>query len=208
MLILIHNLVHSWFMSSCSFDTVASSFLFQLYGSTCMAPYCRAMLKKEMVLMLLAVLYLILIMTDVMIPWRLWSSKNIFHLLLNTALQWDYHPPSSNTVEGTLSSSLVVPWDDGAVPTSLESTCVLTIPWCHPSLFTCTHRENTYPYPIHRFIPQRYNEVFLLQRYKSVYGQNKMLIYVYIPLLVKNENEFKMKHMPSQSAFLCFDDCI
>lgn len=91
MLILIHNLIHSWFMSSCSFDTVTSSFLFQLYGNTCMAPYCRGMLKKEMVSMLSAVLCLILIMMDVMIPWRLWSSKNIFHLLLNTALKWDYH---------------------------------------------------------------------------------------------------------------------
>ena len=95
MLNLIHNLTHSWFMSSCSFDTVASSFLFQLYGTTCMAPYCRGMLKKEMVSMLSAVLCSILIMTDVMIPWRFWSSKNIFHLLLNTALKWDYHPVES-----------------------------------------------------------------------------------------------------------------
>ena len=35
-----------------------------------------------------------------------------------------------------------------------------------------------------------------------------MLMYVYIPLLVKNENEFKMKHILSQSAFLWFDDYI
>ena len=71
-----------------------------------------------------------------------------------------------------------------------------------------THRENTYPCPIHRFILQKYKEVFILQRYESVYGKNKMLMYVYIPLLVKNENEFKMKHILSQSAFLWFDDYI
>ena len=75
-------------------------------------------------------------------------------------------------------------------------------------LYMHTHRENTYPCPIHRFILQKYKEVFILQRYESVYGKNKMLMYVYIPLLVKNENEFKMKHILSQSAFLCFDDYI
>lgn len=82
-------------MAPCSFETILSSFLFQLYGTTFMAPYCKGMLKKEMVSMLSVVPSLILIMTDIMIPWRLWNSKNVFHLLLKTALKWDYHPAES-----------------------------------------------------------------------------------------------------------------
>lgn len=72
-----------------------TSFLFQLYGTTFMVPFCKDMWRKEMVSMLSAVLCLTLIMMDVMIPQRPWGSKNIFHLLLKTAVKWDYHPVES-----------------------------------------------------------------------------------------------------------------
>lgn len=60
-----------------------------------MAPFCQGMQKKEMASMSSAVLCLTLITTDVMIPQRPWSSKNIFHLLLKTVVVWDYHPVQS-----------------------------------------------------------------------------------------------------------------
>lgn len=62
----------------------------------------------------------------------------------------------------------------------LSKTCMCSP--LMPSFLLHAQRENTYLYPIHRFI---------LQRYKSVYGKNKMLIYVYIPLLVKMKVNLK-----------------
>lgn len=72
-----------------------SSFLFQWYGTTFTAPYCQGMQRKETVSTLSVALYLTLIMMDVMIPQRSWSSKNIFHFLLKTAVKWNYRPVES-----------------------------------------------------------------------------------------------------------------
>lgn len=89
-----------WFISQDSmapfcFETAPSSFSFQWYGATSTPPSCQGMPRKEMASMSSAVPCLTLTMMDIMMPRRLWSSKNILPFLLTTALKWDHRPDES-----------------------------------------------------------------------------------------------------------------